>query len=416
MTLKESDHVPYLANVISMAFADSNLSTAESAAIEEIRTRIGATKSSLTIATKAVQQGEFSQTRVGDFSTQVCNIADMLYISCVDGGLDANEKTMLIDFCKKVGLTQEQLNVMVKEAISRADQTKLKFACPECKAELDASAKFCSACGKSIGGVKETVVDSVAFDVPVSGYAIEFCESTSGAFPAALQMAKTSQGFSTQTRNRKTWYLATWTDSGFEEVTKLAELLSGIRNRKAYLAGKEIPWDELFGFVWCVSERSKAYRPAQYCFGKGDGRLNACGCRQAKLDWTEWADWLTYGKFTQSGKGAYWSFDKDRIRHEMMTSLHRYRYCPFLRSKLLETVLKLLPEKIEVMADNGWGLKECYDDSPNAMTVVKKTDYGREETKYDGVRPKGLVALREIVIKALKECGISDISVDEIAK
>ena len=50
------------------------------------------------------------------------------------------------------------------------------------------------------------------------------------------------------------------------------------------------------------------------------------------------------------------------------------------------------------------------------MTVVKKTEFGREETKYDGVRPKGLEAIREILTQAFKECGVSDISVDDITK
>lgn len=415
MTLKESDHIPYLANVISMAFADSVLSPPENAAIEEIRNRIGAKKSSLTIAIKTVQLGDFSQTRVGDFATQVCNIADMLYVSYVDGGLDANEKTILIDFCKKVGLTQEQVNTMVKQAISRVDQAKLKLACPHCKTDVEASAKFCSYCGKPTDS-KESVTDFVAFDVPTLGYAIEFCESTAASFPTALQLAKSSPGFSTQSRNRKSWHLATWPDSDFEQVTKLADLLSGIRNRKVYKDGKEVAWNDLFGFVWCANERSKAYRPTQYCFGKGDGQINPCGCRHAKLDWTGWAEWLTYGKFVQTGQTAYWAFDKDRIRHEMMTSLHRYRYCPFLRMKLIESVLKHLPEKIEVMKDTRWGLKECYDDEPGAMTVVKKTEFGREETKYDGVRPKGIEMIREILTHAFKECGIADVSVDEITK
>ena len=121
MELTEQDQVTYLANVIFVAHANSAISPTETAAIEEIRTSIGAKKAALNAALKAVQSGSYRPIKTGAFAAQVSNVADMLYMCFVDGELEAAEKTILIEFCRKVGLTQDQLNLMAKEAIARSD-------------------------------------------------------------------------------------------------------------------------------------------------------------------------------------------------------------------------------------------------------------------------------------------------------
>jgi len=89
------------------------------------------------------------------------------------------------------------------------------------------------------------------------------------------------------------------------EVIKLAGLLSGLKNKKCYLDGEELDWDTLFGFVWCAGEREKAYRPIEYCFGKASKQLNPWGCIQAHMDWTEWANWFSYGRFEKQGSASH---------------------------------------------------------------------------------------------------------------
>lgn len=422
MVLAEQEQITYLANIVFLAHTDSTLSPKETAAIEEIRTALGAKKGTLNAALKAAQSGQYTPVKTGNFVAQVSNVADMLYLCFVDGDLAESEKNIVTDFCRKVGLTQDQLNVMIREAIARADQTKLSVVCPSCKADVSGDSKFCPKCGKAMSRV-EAEPATVAFQIPSTGYAIEFCESTAASFPAALEYARSAPSLTSCTRNKKIWYMASWPEDSFEKASKLAQLLSGIRNRKSYHAGNEVAWDELFGFAWCAGERNAAYRPVEYCFGKDENRVNPWGCKQVRMDWTDWSRWFSYGQFRPAGllKGTYiWVFDKQRIRHEVMTNLHRFRYCPYLRTGLIDAVLHALPDDVEVSPRSAWKYSQSYEEVPGCIKVVEVERSGGIEYKNeyyaDGVRPKGLGPLEDVLRKAFAEAGIADVTVAQIAK
>jgi predicted RNA-binding Zn-ribbon protein involved in translation (DUF1610 family) len=144
---------------------------------------------------------------------------------------------------------------------------ELSSVCPSCKAEVGNDASYCPRCGAAL----KPGITASEFQIPDTGYAIEFCESSSAGFPTALKFAQAAPSFASCLRNKKTWYLSAWPQSDFENAVRLAELLTGIRNRKCYLDGKEMQRDELFGFVWCAEQRNKAYRPIEYCFGRDPG-------------------------------------------------------------------------------------------------------------------------------------------------
>lgn len=420
MTLTEQDRITYLANVVFLALADAPLSPKETAALEEVRTNLGAKKSALAAALKAARSGRYAPVKVGSFPVQVSNVADMLYLSLVDGDLVVTEKTIVAIFCRKIGLTQDQLNVMVREAIARADQARLSVTCPSCKAEISGDSNFCPKCGEPIG-TSEPEQAAASFQIPDTGYAIEFCESTAANFPAALEYARSAPSFASTSRGKRNWHLACWPEPEFEKVTRLAELLFGMRNRKAYHGGKEVGWDELFGFASCAGERSESYKPVEYCFGKDVNHVNPWGCKQARMDWTEWSRWFSYGEFRSAGasKDSYvWVFDKERIRHELMTNLHRFRYCPHLRKALLGAVLRALPAQVEVTADSPWKYDHVFEEVPGSIKIVEAKHSGSFEytTEYysDGVRPKGLGMLEEVLKKAFAEAKVTDITAREL--
>jgi hypothetical protein len=421
--MTEQDQLAYLANAISIANADSSLSPKETAAIEEIRVAIGAKKSVLTSAMKAATSSGYTPAKVGSFALQVSNAADMLYIAFVDGELNANARNVVTAFCKKVGLTQEQLNLMAKEAIARSNITQIKEKCPSCRAELLANAKFCPSCGKPTGEV-ETAPASTEFQIPIEGYAIEFCESTAVSFPDALKQAKDSPTFASLVRSKKVWYCATWRKDKFEAAYKVAQHLGGVRNKKAYLDGHVIPWEDLFGFISCAEERSASYRPTEFCFGKDENRLNPWGCKLSQMDWTAWSRWFSYGKFVRSGvltSKYVWVFDKERIKHELMANLRRSRYCPFIRLRLLDAVLHFLPEQVDAASDKNWEYSRIYEEVPGAIKIVeaKKDEWGdteRNEYFADGVRPKGLGILQDLLTIAFKGAQVYDVTVSQLIK
>jgi hypothetical protein len=422
MLIREQDHITYLANVVCLARADGLLSAKELAAIEEIRSSIGAKKGALNASTKSAASKDYVPAKLGTFAEQVANLADMLYVCLVDGDLDYKELTLLTPFWGEIGLTKDQFKLMVEEAIIRASRTVLSITCSSCGGTVSATVKFCPNCGAPVGKAEGEAV-STELQISPTGYAIEFCESTSASFEAALDFAKTAPAFATCVRGKKRWYLASWPEGSFLQVLRLAELLTGIRNRRCYHNGAEMPWDEVFGFAWCAQRRDAAYQPVEYCFGKDEKRLNPWGCKQARMDWGEWAPWLSYGEFRRTGmlKGTYvWVFDKARIRHEIAANIHRFRFCPHLRPRLVDAVLRALPDKVEVTPDGPWKYSRAYEETPGSIKMVevrKEDDFEfREEYFAVGVRPKGLGILEEILKKAFVEVGASDVTALQLTK
>jgi hypothetical protein len=420
--LSESEQVVYLANATLLAFSDSSLSPRELAALEDLRSKVGAKKGTLNAARKAVESGTYTLSKCGGFAVQVSNLADMLYVCFVDGEFSDKERALASDFSKSIGLTEAQFELMVKNALDLQSRLSLTVSCPKCSTTADAKAKFCPNCGAPFSNITEESVKT-DFEIPKVGHAIEFAESTAANFPKALEVAKKAPKFHTCIRGKKNWYLAEWPEESFVDVAHLADELGGIRNRRYYHNGSEVPWDEVFAFVWCAEQRNSAYRPIEYCFGKGDNQINPWGCKQIRFDWTEWARWFSYGQFKKSGvfKNTYtWVFDKDRIRHEVMTNLHHYRRCPHLRPDLVEAVLKALPEEVEISPASGWKYGRAYEEVPGSIKVVEiENSSGYEfKTEYfaDGVRPIGLTTLRQVLTRAFAEAKVSDIKVDQLVK
>ena len=141
------------------------------------------------------------------------------------------------------------------------------------------------------------------------------------------------------------------------------------------------------------------------------------------MDWTEWADWFCYGKWEKSGllgKKVQWKFDKERIRHELATNLYRYRYCPYLKTKLSEAVLKHFPETVVPESDSNWDFHQQYEEVPGSIKVVQKESSGdfsySKEFWADGVRPNGLAALSDLLSSAFRELSIAETSVKALLK
>lgn len=420
--LSESEQVAYLVNAAILAITDASLSPRELAALDEIRTKIGAKKGALTAARKAVESGTCTITKCGDFATQVNNLSDMLYVCYIDGELSEKEQAIVTGFSQTIGLTEAQVDLMLKNTLERVTKLSLKVSCPKCFTETESKAKFCPSCGTQLSNIPEDTIKT-DFEIPKSGHTIEFPESTAANFTTALELAKKAPKFESCVRGKKTWYLAHWPEESFVEVSRLADSISAIRNKRYYNNGLELAWDEVFAFIWCAEQRNSAYRPIEYCFGKDQNQINPWGCRQIRCEWAEWARWFSYGHFKKSRifKSSYmWVFDKERIRHEVMTNLHHYRRCPHLRPALIEAVLRAIPEEIDISSNSGWKYSRMYEEVPGSIKVIeieKSAGYeSKDEYFSDGVRPIGLVALRQVLIKAFAEAKVTDISVEQIVK
>jgi uncharacterized tellurite resistance protein B-like protein len=414
-----TDPIPFMANIALVAHADGTLSPAELGQLEAIRKEMKFKKSDYNSAVRLVQDGEYKLITVGSFADQVKNLELMLRVAYADDDLDKTEVVLILSFCKKIGINQDQLNRLRNEVLSSLKkQSKI---CPTCGAESDPDSLFCPKCGKRLDSGLQDI--QVKFQIPASGIAIEFAESTAASFPKALEIAKAIEGYQTCQKGKKKWHLAVFPSGQITDALPLAESLSSIRNRCLYINGEEKQYDEVFGFTWCASQRATAYRPFEYCFGKDDNRLNPWGCKQARMDWTEWANWFCYGKWEKVwliGKKIQWIFDKERIQHELTTNLFRYRFCPYLKTKLSEAVLRHLPEAIIPNSDPNWDFHQRYKEVPGAVKIVRKEGSGSftysKEFWSDGVCPKGLAALADILTRAFRDLSITNPSLKELLK
>jgi hypothetical protein len=322
---------------------------------------------------------------------------------------------LVSEFCQLVGVTNEQYERIIEEASRRCDSSTHNVTCPSCSKTTQAQARFCPSCGQALISPGTASVQ-IGFDIPKEGYAVEFCESTAGGFSNALELAKATGRMQTATKNKKTWYLTTFPSHQFADMLPLTSALAGIRNRKVYLDGQELVWDEIFGFTWCASRRATAYRPVEYCFGKDENRINPWGCKQSRMEWIEWAQWFSYGRWQKAGlvrSNYVFVFDKERIRHELATNLFRYRFCPHMQKGLVEAVLKHFPDQAEVTQGGDWKHNHLYEAVPGSIKIIERE--GSENVTYtneyysDGVRPSGFTVLADVLRKAFKECGYTNI-------
>lgn len=408
-----SEPIPFLANIALVAHADGKLSASELGQLEVIRTELKLRKGDYNKAVALVGKDAHELTPVGTFGDQVKNLELMLRVAYADDDLDSSETELLTTFAHTIGVTQEQMDRVASEVLNNL--SKQAKVCPSCGADAEADSKFCPKCGASLEAEDEAV--QVEFEIPGTGISIEFADSTSASFPKALEIAKESGAYQTCQKLKKTWHLATYSSGNLIDALPLAEALSGIRNRRVFQDGDEKPWDEIFGFAWCAAQRNTAYRPIEYCFGKDENRLNPWGCKQARMDWTDWASWFSYGAWEKAGmmsSKVVWRFNKDRIRHELATHLYRFRFCPHLVPNLAEAVIKHLPDTVAPDKDQDWSFNHQYEEVPGAIKVVEREGRGdyqfTNEYWSDGVRPNGLRVFAHILSKALAEVGATEVS------
>jgi len=421
MALKEDDLSIYLANVMLVAYADAALSAREEAALERIRQDVQAKKAEFTRARKLVDSNSHTLTKVGPLSAQVQNLEDMLLVGLAGGALESAEAALCEQFRVLIGLTEEQFTLVRQQVEHRLRGSESTVACPQCGQNAPSAARLCPNCGGPISGEQKV---QLSFSIPDTGYAIEFADSTAANFSAALELAKKAFAYQNCLRGTKTWHLAVFGGDQFEQVLDLARLLGGIKNKKLYINGQEDAWDNVFGFVWCQSQRDASYKPTEFCFGLEDRGFNIWGCKQLDMNWTEWAEWFSFGEWRKgSSRNSFiWVFDKQRILHELNTKLTRIRYCPHLRTALIQAILELLPNEVNISPSSSeWEFKHSYEQVPGSVKIVEKEDSGdgiswSNEYFASGVKPKGLQFARRILREAFQRCGIEEPHVIELLK
>lgn len=413
MILSNEQKILYLANAVATARADGQLSLTEVKAIETVQKSIGARKTELNKAYQKAEQKDFQPSPVGSWSDKIKNLEDIIYVSMIDGSIDSSEKQLILAFAKQVEISQEQLNLILNDVKRSISSSSGNVSCPKCNAIITGSSKFCPECGAETRASSEPEAIAVSYEIPTRGIAIEFPESTATGFAFAVRDHKNAPVNATCVKGKKTWYLSAWPIENISQSLQLVENLKGMRNRKVYVDGKELQWKDVFGFVSCANSRKSAYRPNEFCFGLDENRLNVWGCKQTRMDWSEWASWFEYGSFKQKSgifkNQVSFVFDKKRIRHEIETNLYKFRFCPHIQFKLIKAVLDNFPNEVTPSDKGPWLYKRGHQDSPGSILVKVKIENDgyayTDEYNSSGVVPNSINIGLELLRTAFEVCG-----------
>lgn len=317
-----------------------------------------------------------------------------------------SETDLIASFCGLIGIQQEQLDLVTSDASKRLKEQTPTVPCAKCSAQIQSGARFCPSCGAPVESAAPPST-ALEFDIPKAGYAIAFSESTAPGFATAVELAKQMGPIQTVLKNKKNWYLVGISTDRFIDVTRMAKALAGIRNRAIYRDGQQIEWDEVFGFIWCANQRDHAYRPVEYCFGKDENRILSFSNTQTwrlftSPDCSQCPSENQLDHSVQSMRACLQPHGL--IRHDLATNLHRFRFCPYLSQEFIEAVVVSIAERVEITENGPWKYNSVYEETPGSIKVVEREGSGdfsyTREYYADGVRPRGLLPLKEILTRA----------------
>lgn len=117
--MTEEEQIEYLANLFYVARLDGRVDSNEDALAEEMARGI---RAGYLETRKAVDLSATSDYAIGipnRFSDCVRNLEDMIHMAYLSDGLDADEKKIIIEFARNIGVTQTQLERIRKETKKR---------------------------------------------------------------------------------------------------------------------------------------------------------------------------------------------------------------------------------------------------------------------------------------------------------
>jgi len=117
--MTEAEQIQYLANVYFVARSDAKVEGVEDKSIEQMAKDIGAgyfqTRKALDMASEA----DFKVVFPARLSERIRNMEDMLFVAGRDVKLEEVEKEIIVDFARKIGVNQKQVDIIRRETRAR---------------------------------------------------------------------------------------------------------------------------------------------------------------------------------------------------------------------------------------------------------------------------------------------------------
>lgn len=206
---------------------------------------------------------------------------------------------------------------------------------------------------------------------------IEFGRSTSANYQAAVDLAKKAPKYEETGEGKTVRHAATYP---VEEITAAQELLRlvGYWKSTSFLVDGEVhPSNRVFQPLSCYIERMRAYRPDEYCFGRGDAsdyNDNDLGCLHCGVNIYAWDGLKGFGQMDRSG---IFTVDKERLTFEVMRNLVDYELCPALDVESLRKRLDRIPDQINPKQQRSWEYVTDFVGNKSIAVAVKKRPRGQ---------------------------------------
>ncbi|MBN1846897.1 MAG: hypothetical protein JW810_14520 [Sedimentisphaerales bacterium] len=122
--MTEQQKIQYLANVWCAALADGNAERIEDKVLDGIAKGIAAGYFETIKAKQLGGQADFAVQPPQRLSDRIRNVEDMLLMAYADKKLAGPEKTLLIEYANRLGITKDQLAVIQQETKARLQEIK----------------------------------------------------------------------------------------------------------------------------------------------------------------------------------------------------------------------------------------------------------------------------------------------------
>lgn len=247
--------------------------------------------------------------------------------------------------------------------------------CPSCGNENPEGARFCMNCGSSLNAQPTPAADSS----PSSTITIEFGKSSSANYTAAVQAAKQYPTYEEIGEGKDIRHKVTFDSESLSSAAELLDLVGRWKSTTFTIDGKLVSASKVWPGLSCYIERSKAFDPTEYCFGKDDAERyndNDLGCRHCGINPYSWQGLKGFGSMTADGAFVV---DKERLRHEVFRNLEDYVWCPALDQKKIEEKLKRIPDVIDPRKNRQWEYITEYEGGKEIAVAVRKKSRASEQ-------------------------------------
>ena len=122
--MNKDEQVVYLANIYRLLLADGAAERIEERVFEEMARDIGAGFFERKGGMEAAQGEQYQLELVGRWSDRIRNLEDMLFAAFCNGVLEPGEKTLIKDYAGKLGISQQQFDVIKLETRRRYAERK----------------------------------------------------------------------------------------------------------------------------------------------------------------------------------------------------------------------------------------------------------------------------------------------------